>query len=69
VASRHPLLATREDQPGVWDMLTPDGEPYGHIEIRPASERVLYRCWFRQIELTPTVTLRAAAMSVHQAYL
>lgn len=50
-------------------MLTPDGEPYGRVEIRRAGERVFYRCWFRDIELNPTVTLRAATMSVHRAYI
>ena len=69
VASWHPLLSTREDQPGIWDLLTPDGEPYGRVEIRRAGDRVFYRCWFRDKELKPKVTLRAATMAVHQAYI
>ena len=69
VASWHPLLATREDRTGVWGMITPDGEKYGHIEIRRSDERVFYRCWFRDIELEPTTSLRAATARVHQAYI
>lgn len=69
MASWHPLLATWEDRPGWWELGTPDGEPYGHVEIRLSGSAVFYRCWFGEIELTPATSLRAATMRVHRAYI
>lgn len=69
MVSWHPLLATWEDRPGFWELRTPDGVPYGRVEIRRAGDHVFYRCWCGDIELRPAVTLRAATMSVHRAYI
>jgi len=69
VATWHPLLATREDQPGIWDMLTPDGEPYGHVEIRRAGEHLFYRCLFGDAEPIQTRTCRAATTLTRRAYI
>ncbi len=69
MASWHPLLASWEDRPGWWELRTPDGESYGHVEIRRSGAVVFYRCWFREIELRSTSSLRAATMQVHRAYI
>ncbi len=65
----HPFLATVEHPTGTWTLTTPDGEPYGRVEIRRQGEIVFYRCWFREAELNPQPTLRAATMLVHRAYI
>lgn len=69
MSSWHPLLATWEDRPGFWELRTPDGEPYGRVEIRRSGGDVFYRCWFYETELQPTVALRTATMRVHRAYI
>lgn len=69
MSSWHPLLATWEERPGLWEIRTPDGEPYGCVEIRRSGTHVFYRCWYGEVELHPVTTLRAATMSVHRAYI
>jgi len=63
------MLAAEEGPPGVWTMLAPFGEVYGRVEIRRDGDRVFYRSWFRDTELVPADTLRAATMLVHRAYI
>ncbi len=69
MADWHPMLATEERTPGVWTMVAPDGVEYGRVEIRRAGDAVFYRCWFRDVELEPTRTLREAAARVHGAFI
>lgn len=65
----HPILTAEEGPPGVWTMLDPLDRPYGRVEIRRQGDRVFYRSWFRDTELIPSSTLRAATRLIHQAYI
>ncbi len=67
MASWHPLLASWEDRPGWWELRTPEGDPYGHVEIRRSGSVVFYRCWLWEIELSPATSLRAATMRIRRA--
>lgn len=69
MADWHPMLTAEENPAGVWTMLAPFGEVYGRVEIRRDGDHVFYRSWFRDTELVPTPTLRAATMLVHRAYI
>ncbi|MFI8633829.1 hypothetical protein ACIGEP_14695 [Microbacterium sp. NPDC077663] len=62
-------MATIERPAGTWTLATPDGDPYGRVEIRRQGELVFYRCWLRDVELNPQPTPRAATVLIHRAYI
>lgn len=39
----HPIMHAHEREPGVWDMITQEGRPYGSIRIIRRGDEVGYR--------------------------
>jgi hypothetical protein len=69
----HPLMATREVEPGVWVMVDPYNRPYGLIRLVRRGGELGYRCERRlHDDSTKLVgyyrTLRTAAYVIHRAF-
>ena len=64
----HPLLATRELEPGVWTMFDSYDRPYGVIRLVRVNGQPTYRCEFRGDLLGYANGLRLACERVQFAF-
>ena len=65
----HPLLASHEPSPGIWELLDYADRPYGRIELRRVSDGLRYRCEYSGELIGWSTSLRTACERVHQAHL
>jgi hypothetical protein len=75
VAEWHPILSTRETEPGRWYLIDTLGRPYGLVCFVRRGEELGYRADRTEQDGTVTDTigyfrsLRAAAWAIHSAFL
>ena len=67
-ATWHPILATREDTPGVWRMLDSYDREYGLIRLVRVNGEPSYRCEFRGDLLGYANSLRLGCERVQFAF-
>jgi predicted transcriptional regulator len=65
----HPLLATVEVTPTVWELRAPDGRVYGRVALRRTADGPRYRCEHETVLIGWATSLRVACERVHGEYL